>query len=119
MAITDTGWKKPELVQTSDGSKAVVQMASGMEQKPCFTCRSWEKDTKKLIQFLTSHGLQPDADGNYETPIVKDFKGRRSLQVNPRDYGFCRQGCCPTHMNASCENWQPTRFASELALKVR
>ena len=120
MAIEDTGWKKPDMIQTPDGNtKGVIQPATGLEEKPCFTCASWEKNTRKLIQFFRASGLQTDAEGYFTTPIIQDFDDRTSMRVHPRDFGFCRQGCCPTHMNATCEFWKPTRNVSELALKVR
>jgi hypothetical protein len=120
MPTEDTGWKVPQIVQTEKGEIAgLIQPATGIEAKPCFTCRSWEKDTRKLMQHFTSHGLTPDAEGYYETPIAKEINGRKSLRIHPRDNGFCNKQCCVSHMNATCPDWTPTRFASELALKVR
>jgi hypothetical protein len=119
MATDDTGWRKPDLVQTPTGNaKGIVTPTTGLEEKPCFTCRSWEKDTQKLTQFLRSKGLQPDADGKYETPIVRDFNGRRSLKIDPRDFGYCRRQCMPTHMQASCADWNAVRTRSELQGKI-
>lgn len=115
----DTGWQLPKIMQDAGEVKGLIQPATGMEEKPCFTCRSWDKDTRKLMQFLNSRGLKADADGNYETPIVNDFKdGRRSIKVNPRDWGYCRNGCMPTHMNATCDVWVPVVSRSELQGKI-
>lgn len=120
MAIEDTGWKRLEVVQApGETPKALIQPATGIETKPCFTCASWEKDTRKLMQHFRSHGLTPDAEGYYETPIAQDFNGRKSLRIHPRDNGFCNKQCCVSHMNATCGDWSPTRFAKELALKVQ
>jgi len=120
MPIDDTGWKQPTVVQTPDGgAKGVVQPATGLEIKPCFTCKSWEKDNRKLVQFLVSRGLKSNAEGYFETPIAKDFAGRRSMRIHPRDYGFCRRHCYPAAMNATCDDWQPTLLANDLALKVK
>lgn len=119
MATDDTGWKKPDIIQAPDGnSKGVIVPATGLESRPCFTCRSWEKDARKLTQFFRAKGLRADAEGYYETPIVRDFKGRRSLRIHPRDFGYCRRQCMPTHMNATCPDWDATTTRSELQGKI-
>lgn len=118
--IEDTGWKQPSVIQTPDGkAKGLIQPATGLETKPCFTCKSWEKDNRKLIQYLVARGLKPDAEGHFETPIASDFPGRKSMRIHPRDYGYCRRNCYPSAMNASCSGWQPTLFVNDLALKVK
>ena len=120
MAIEDTGWRKPVVTQVpGEAPKGVIQPATGLESKPCFTCRSWEKDTRRLMQHFQSHGLTPDAEGYYETPIAKEINGRTSLRIHPRDNGWCNRIGCVSHMNATCPDWKPTRFAKELALKVK
>lgn len=119
MATDDTGWRKPDMIQTPEGNATgIVTPSTGLEERPCFTCRSWEKDARKLTQFLTSKGLQPDFEGYYETPVARDFHGRKSLRIHPRDFGFCRRQCMPTHMQATCEDWDTVRTRSELQGKI-
>ena len=116
----DTGWKQAEEIVTPSGQAAGrIVPATGLEQAPCFACASWEKDNKKLIQHFNAKGLEPDAEGCYETPIVRDFQGRRSLRVHPRDFGFCRRQCVVSHMNATCPDWTPTRTRNDLMGKIR
>lgn len=105
--LDDTGWKAPEIITTSQGTAGVVQMPSETEAKPCFTCKHWDKDTRKLMQYLHVHGLQPNSNGIY-TLQIKDLPGRKSIEVDPKDWGFCMTLAMPTHMNAGaqCEYWQ-------------
>jgi hypothetical protein len=120
MPIDDTGWRKPIVTQTpGETPKGVIQMKTGLENKPCFMCKSWEKDTRKLIQHFKAKGLTPDAEGYYTTPIVQDFDNRKSLRINPREYGYCRRLCMPTGDTCTCPDWQLTQTRSELALKVK
>lgn len=106
-----TCWQKIELVG-GDGEQSaagLIELASGTEAKPCMMCRSWEGgEPQKLTQHLLARGLKPNAAGKFETPIARDFKGRKSLEIDPKDYGYCRRDCIPTDMLATCENWQPT-----------
>ena len=119
MAIEDTGWRKPEVTQApGEAPKGLIHSVTGMEAKPCFTCCRWEKNPRKLVQHFRARGLKPDVEGYYETPIAQEIEGRKSLKIHPRDFGYCRFSCYPTHMNATCADWQPTRFAKEMALKL-
>jgi len=116
--MDDTGWKKPE-VSFQDGlPTGVIQPSTGMEVNPCFTCRSFEKDNKKLLQHLHSKGLKPNAQGLYETPIAKDVKGRRSMQIDPRNFGYCRRNCYVTDMRATCADFTAVVTRSELQSKI-
>jgi hypothetical protein len=114
----DTGWQKPKLVIDDEGPKGVIQTSSGLETKPCMLCKSFAKDTRKFIQHCKSHGLVPDADGNFETPIAKEIEGRTSLRMHPRDYGFCNRHCGVVHMNATCDDFAMTTTREELKLKI-
>lgn len=108
----------PMIKPTAAGPIGHIQAVTGLESKPCFTCRFFNNDRRKLLQFLHSRGLKPDENGFYETPIVGDFQGRRSLKLDPRSFGFCSDQTMPTHMNATCEQWDLTRNATDLARKV-
>ena len=109
-------WQAPKIV----GGKGVITAPTGIEEKPCFTCKSWDKDTRKLTQFLLTRGLQPDMNGVFETPIVQDFHdGRKSMKVDPKDWGFCRRDTMPTHMMATCEGWKPTVTRADMRGKIR
>jgi hypothetical protein len=118
MPIDDTGWKSP-IVTAQDGlPTGTIQTASGLERQPCFLCRSFEKDNRKLIQHFQAHGLTADENGCYETPIAKEVRGRRSLKIDPRDYGFCRRHGYVTGMNATCPDFKLTESRSELQAKI-
>jgi len=121
MPINDTGWN-PIVGITGDGEQQAagrVEMAKGLEPHPCFACRSWEHDRKRIIEHFMAHGLVPDVDGNFLTPIAKDFPGRRSLKLDPKDYGFCRLDCIATDMQATCKRWAPVKSPSDLQARVR
>jgi hypothetical protein len=119
MPIEDTGWKQPNVEQTPEGPKGLITTATGTEKRPCYLCARWERDQRKLIEFFVSRGLRPDVNGEFETPIARDFRGRRSMRVDPKNWGYCRQQCIATDMNATCENWELTRTRADLAGKIR
>ena len=111
-------WKQPEVRRDAEGTKGVIQLASGLEHNPCFACRSFEKDERRLRQHCESQGLVPDENGIYTTPIVKEIAGRRSLRLDPKDCGWCRRQGCVVHMGATCEEFVATATRSELAAKI-
>jgi hypothetical protein len=108
-----------QVISTKDGPVGNLALPSGLTQKPCFTCCDFDKDEKKLRQHLTANGLQPDVNGVYTTPIVQDFDNRASLQIDPRDFGFCKDQSMPTHMNCTCEHWKPTTRITDMRGKVQ
>jgi hypothetical protein len=114
----DTGWQKPNLVQTPEGDKGQIALASGLEKQPCMLCKSFEKDVRRLRQHLAAQGLTPDKNGFYETPIAKEIAGRRSLKIKPRDYGWCRRNGGVVHMNATCPDFVITQTRADLAGKL-
>lgn len=114
-------WQAPKIIQTPTGAKGVISTATGMEEKPCFTCARWEKDNRKLIQYFISKGLRADENGIFTTPIVQDFgDGRRSMEIDPKDWGFCRKLVMPTHMlaGAQCPEWKPVTLVQDLKGKI-
>lgn len=102
----DTGWKAPEIITTPNGAAGVVQMNTATEATPCYLCKNWHKDTRKLMQHIRSKGLVPDSNGIYTMP-TPDLPDRKSIQVDPKDWGFCLKQAIATHMNAGmqCEDW--------------
>jgi hypothetical protein len=111
-------WQAPDIVQTASGVKGVISSPTGMEERPCFTCAKWIKDNRKMIQHFQARGLKADANGVFTTPIVGDFPGRESLKADPKDFGWCPKNGYVAHMLATCEDWQPTALAHELARKI-
>lgn len=101
------------------GAAGVIELATGMEQRPCFLCRSFEKDEKKLVNHLLARGLKPDPDGSFVTPIVGDFKNRTSLRIHPSQYGYCRRHTMPVDMQATCIDWAQVRTASEMESRIK
>ena len=110
----------PQIVRDpSDGQlKGLVQIAQGTEPEPCYLCRSFEKDNRKLIQHFVAHGLKPDENGLFETPLAQEVKGRRSLKIDPNDYGYCRKNCYTTAMTSHCPSWRLTKFREEMMRKI-
>jgi hypothetical protein len=90
---------------TADGLVAPV---TGLEQKPCMVCRSFEKDEPKLVQFFRAKKMDIGPTGDFTTPIAKEA-GYKSLQLNVKDFGWCRFLACPTDMLATCEKWSLRR----------
>lgn len=117
-----TCWQ-PVLLTGGDGDRAAkgaIEMAAGTEARPCCMCRSWEGgEPEKLTRYLLAKGLKPNAAGKFETPIAKDFKGRKSLEIDPKSYGYCRRDGIPTDMLATCENWKPTITEADFKRRMR
>jgi hypothetical protein len=119
--LNTTCWTGIEIVG-GDGDKegrGEIELASGLEARPCLHCTAFEKDEKKLRDHLIASGLQMDAQGRFLTPIAKDFKGRKSLAIDPRSYGFCRADQMPVDMLATCEKWTPVRTSSEFESRIK
>lgn len=96
-----------------------IDLATGTEPHPCMNCKSFEKDNKRLQRHIVAHGLTPDEHGRFTTPIARDFKGRRSLKLDPRDFGWCRFEARVVDMLATCPEWKPVRTAADLASRIR
>jgi hypothetical protein len=97
-----------------------IDLASGMEPRPCLHCVSFEKDEPKLIRHLLRHcKLAPDENGVFTTPIAKDFPGRRSMQIDPKSHGWCRRDTIVVDMLATCSNWKGVRTISEFASRIK
>jgi hypothetical protein len=118
---TDTGWK-PIIVDGGDGSHSArghIELSRGTEFHPCAMCRSWEKDERRLVQHLIARGLKPQPDGTFISPIALDMRDGQPMRINPKDSGYCRREGSVTEWAATCEKWQPTLLATDLAKKVR
>jgi hypothetical protein len=124
----DTGWQKPtDVVGSDEYARGRIELASGIEQRPCQTCKRWEKDTRKTIQHCMSlttaktpvrSRLVLLPNGNFETPIARDIPGRKSLQIDPTSYGWCRRDGMLTDMLATCENWAPVISREDLGRRT-
>jgi len=118
--VEDTGWKK--IIPTAgDGDRAAggrVEMVHGSETRPCYACRSWEKDERRLIQHLIARGLEVQPDGKFKTPIAKDIPGRKSLIIDPKRFGFCRFEGSVTEDETTCQNWTPVRTSGDLKSRI-
>lgn len=102
--------------QTATGK---IEMATGIEQRPCVTCRSFVHDRDKLIRHLLRRGLTPDEDGIFQTPIAKDISGRKSLRLDPRTHGFCQKQTIVVDFLATCPDYRQVRTASELESRIK
>lgn len=121
MTIGETGWQpiRPTGGDGDRGAAGKVEMISGLEDRPCVMCKSWEYDVPKLIRHLMSKKLTLLPNGHFLTPIAKDFPGRKSLILDPVKNGFCRYECSVTEDLATCENWNPVRTVSELQSRLK
>ena len=100
-------------------AKGQIEMATGIETRPCCICRSFEKDEPKLIQHLLRNKLTPREDGTFVTPIAKDIPGRKSMVIDPKTYGWCRRDTIPVDMLATCPSFRPVRTSSELESRIK
>lgn len=126
--IDDTGWKPMEQIRGDVGAdgrvgenyvKTMVQPVTGLEQQPCFMCKSWEKNDKRLRQHIASKkNIEVLPDGTFRHIIDKDVKDRNTKTYNIRDFGFCRFTGMPTQQLASCEHWVPTKRLTDLRRKL-
>jgi hypothetical protein len=115
----DTGWQKP-LIITGERPHAELALPTGVEEKPCMACKSWEKDEKKLIQFLLSKGMTTNERGKYIVAVIaKEFPDRKQIEIDVKDFGYCRFGCMPTHMYATCDDWKEIITRGDLASRIR
>jgi hypothetical protein len=109
-------WQAPNIVQTASGAKGVISSPTGVEEKPCFTCSHWIKNNRRVMQHFIAHGLEADENGHYQVPTR--LYNRSSIKVDPKEWGWCPKLGMPTAMLATCEDWQPTTLAHELARKI-
>jgi hypothetical protein len=116
----DTGWQKPLIVTDNGNPRAELVLPTGVEKKPCMTCKSWEKDEQKLIQFLLANGLQANEAGRYIVAVIaKEFPDRKQYEIDVKSFGYCRRECMPAHMNATCEKWQEIVTREDLKGRIR
>jgi hypothetical protein len=111
--IEDTGWQQPEIVE---GVGGVISNPTATEAKPCWACKRWEKDDKKLIEYVVAHGMKLQDDGTYIfEAIAGDLPTRQQMRLDPKTMGYCRSLCCLAHMDSTCDNWAPRLFAADMA----
>lgn len=100
-------------------ARGQIEMATGMEPKPCCMCRSFEQDQPKLIRHLLRNRLIANPDGTFTTPIAKDFPGRKPMTIDPKTYGWCRRDTIPVDILATCPAWTLVRTTSELESRIK
>jgi hypothetical protein len=129
--VVDTGLQRivpqAEIIDTkaeeSVGGFGAVDMVTGLEERPCCMCKSFEdSDPDKLIRHIISKGLRPRPDGKFESPIQDDFKSsgqvRANLVLDPKGAGYCRRDTIVVEGLATCPAWQPTRTISEFQQRM-
>ena len=76
-------------------------------------------DATRLKRHIIAKGLEVDPDGNFTTPIARDYPGRRSLKLNVHNFGWCRLRCEVVDLMATCPSFELVRTASELESRIR
>lgn len=121
-AANTTCWQQIRIVG-GDGDQAAhgqIDMATGVETRPCVMCRRWDNvGPKRVAEHLMARGLEAASDGTFVTPIAKDFPGRKSLRLDPRNFGFCKRDMILTDSMSSCPAWAPTRTEAEFKQRMR
>lgn len=121
-ALTNTTCYTGIDITGGDGDRAAageIELATGLEPRPCLYCTAFERDVAKLRNHLLARGLTPDAAGCFDTPIAKDFVGRKSMKIDPRSYGFCRRQQIPVDMLATCDEWTPVQTSTEFESRIK
>lgn len=95
-------------------AKGQVDLATGTETDPCFMCKSWEKNERKLAQHFRAHGLTIEPDGTVETPIIKGDPNRTTMKLKIQHMGWCRQECMPTDDLATCQKFNQVKRREEM-----
>jgi hypothetical protein len=114
--VTEIDWQLPKIV---DG-KGVISPPSATEPKPCYLCKSFDKDTRKLIEYVVAHGMTLGDDGCYTfRAIAGDLPGRHQYKIDPRKTGFCRSLCTLALDEATCDNWKQRATRADMAGLVR
>lgn len=97
-----------------------IEMATGLEARPCAMCKSWEgADKRKVIEYALAKGLEIQPDGSFKTPIAKDFPGRVSLRLDPKNFGWCKRDAILSDAMATCGRWQPTIAVQDFQNRMR
>lgn len=82
-------------------------------------CRRWmHAGSDKVIEHLLARGLEAQPDGKFKTPIAKDIPGRKSLVLDPKNYGFCDRDQILTESLATCPNWVPTKRLTDFQRRM-
>jgi hypothetical protein len=102
--ITDTGWQKPQIVE---GVGGVITPPSAVEAKPCWLCKSWEKDTRKLDEYVRAHGMKMQEDGCY---VLEEYRRgiptRQQFRLDPKKTGWCRRDMDLAMDEFTCPRWE-------------
>lgn len=97
---------------------ALVEPITGLQQRPCNMCRSWEKNDARIRELVKSRKfLTVDPDGTLRHKIDRDVPGRNTQTVNLNDFGYCRFHGQLAQQLHSCEAWTPTVSLSDFARK--
>ncbi len=120
-AGSGTCWQRIKIVG-GDGDQAahgVVELAKGTEVRPCCMCVKLDVvDKKRMVEHFMANGLEVQPDGRFATPIVKDYPGRKSLKLDPANFGFCRRDLIAVDLQATCSNWSPTKRLGDLQARL-
>jgi len=99
---------RPLVDVTGDDKQArgMVAPVYGREGHPCFMCRSFEKpDLGKMIQHMVARGGKLLPNGRIRANRPREASGT-PIELDPREFGFCRRDTIAVQLEATCENWQ-------------
>jgi hypothetical protein len=112
----EPGWQTPKIV---DGM-GIISMPSATEAKPCYLCKSWDKDVRKLVEYVTAHGMVVGLDGCYVfAAISAEFPARQQFKIDPTHTGFCRNLCVLSLDEATCEHWKQRETREDMRGLIR
>ncbi len=111
-------------------AKGVVDLVKVHEREPCYACKSWEQNERKLAQHFRAHGMIIDPDGTIRTPLAKDSKngggalmvpdvengGTRPVKIQLM--GWCRRDCRPTEIEGHCQAFNQVRRREEMTSRL-
>ena len=111
-------------------AKGVVDLVKAHEKEPCFQCKSWEQNERKLAQHFRAHSMIIDPDGTIRTPLAKDSKngggalmvpdvdngGTRPVKI--QEMGWCRRECRPTEFEGHCQDFNLVKHREEMTNRL-
>jgi hypothetical protein len=122
---SDSGWKGiTGVVGGENYARGVVEPVTGLEERPCLTCKSFEQpDLNRVIKHLNASGsVEMREDGKFEPKHIAEARraglpvkpdGGNPMILDPHNLGWCRRDAQLTDLLATCPAWQPRKSAAD------